>query len=133
MFKVEMETTVSSDRPSVTDLKVSYAAKHSVYFFTNKIRIDSDGFKNVILTASHTSPVRTEVSFAVGPSESVSWDDYSIVNLGIIESVPASFGNGMRVGIRMSSFDGLNVPTVHEFALEFQGGDDRQINIEGMS
>jgi hypothetical protein len=133
MFKVQMETEVSSEKPVVTDLKVSYAAKHSVYFFTNKIRIDSEGFNNVIVTASHTSPIRTELSYAVGPSESVSWDEYSIVDLGSLEPVPASFGNGMRFGIRLSSFDAVNVPTVHEFAIEFAPDTDKQVNIEGMS
>jgi len=133
MFKIEMETQVSSNKPSVRDLRVAYAAKHSVFFFTNRIKIDSDGFDEVILTASRTLPVRTEISFGVGPGDSVDWADYKALDLGEMASVPNSFGNRMRAGIRMTSFDTVNFPTVHEFALEFSSDDDVQINVEGLT
>lgn len=133
MFKVEMETRVSSSRPSVRDLRVAYAGKHSVLFFTNRIRIEASGFDNMILTASSTVPARTELSFAVGPGDSVDWADYRAIDLGEIANVPNSFGSRMRVGIRLASFDSVKYPTVHEFALEFSSDDDATVNLEGLS
>ncbi len=133
MFKVDMETRVSSNRPSVRDLKVSYSTKHSVFFFTNRIKVEAEGFNDMILTASSTLPSKTEVSFGVGPGSSIDWEDYTPVDLGKLVNIPKSFGNRSRVGIRLTSFDTVNVPIVHEFALEFNSDDDNQVNIEGLT
>jgi len=130
MFKITMETDSLSALPYVSDLAVSYGAKHAVFFFTNKIRIERDeDFGRMVLTASATTPSRTEAVFAVGPGESVDWKDYSPVDLGRLYRVPTALGDRVRVGIRMTSFDETAIPTVHEFALSFEGGDtDNQLN-----
>jgi hypothetical protein len=131
MFKIEMKTSVADRNPFVRDLSGTYVGKHSVFFFTNKIRIDGTRFGELIMTASSTLPARTEVSFGVGPGESVDWEDYRIVDLDRLNSVPAAFGKRMRVGIRLSSLDLVNVPVVHEFALSFESDDETQLNEEG--
>jgi len=131
MFKVELETQVSSNVPAVRDLSLVYRGKHSVFLFTNKIRIDGTRFGDAILTASSTLPVRTEIAFAVGSGESTSWEDYQIVELDRLAQVPDSYEKRMRVGIRLSSLDLTNVPVVHEFALSFGSDDEAELNLEG--
>ena len=59
------------------------------------------------------------------------WKDYSPVDLGRLYRVPAALGDRMRVGIRMTSFDETAFPTVHEFALSFEGEDtDNRLNVD---
>lgn len=132
MFKVEMEVTAVSGYASVMDFRIAYVTRHSVFFFTNSIKIESEGFDNMIVTASQTLPVRTEVAFGVGPANSSNWNDYIPVDLDRIESVPSSFGSRSKVGIRLTSFDLSAYPTVHEFALEFGADSDNKINQEGL-
>ena len=76
---------------------------------------------------------KTEVSFGIGPGNTVDWSKYKPLDLGEMANVPDSFGNRARIGIRLTSFDTINVPVVHEFALEFSADSDNQINIEGLT
>lgn len=128
MFKVEMETEVEGAFSTVRDLVVSYAGKHSVFFFSNRIKIDGEDFGRMIVTASYTLPQKTEIAFGIGPGGSVDWKDYEIVDLDRLHLVPSSFGGVARIGIRLSSYDDSNTPVVHEFALSFESDGDNQLN-----
>jgi len=130
MFKIEFSTDSPTTLPSVRDLVVSYAGKHSVFFFSNKIIIDSTSFDELIMTASVTLPAKTEIAFGIGPGDSVDWKDYEIVDLGRLKSVPDLFRSRMRVGVRFSSYDIEKYPVVHEYALSFQGDATEQMNVE---
>jgi len=128
-FKVELITELDGVVPQVRDLVISYVGKHSVFFFTDKIRIERGSeFGNAIITASVTLPSRTEVAFAFGPADSVEWSDYKVVDAGRLAQIPAAYRDRMRVGIRFTSYDAVSVATVHEFAFSFDSDDENKIN-----
>ena len=128
-FKVELTVEIGDGVPEVRDLVISYVGKHSVFFFTDKIRIErGTEFGNAIITASVTLPNRTEVVFAYGPGDSVDWSRYKVVESGRLVQIPASYRERMRVGIRFTSYDAVNAATVHEFAFSFDSDDENKIN-----
>lgn len=128
-FKVELVTELDGSVPQVRDLVISYVGKHSVFFFTDKIKIErGTEFGNAIVTASVTLPNRTEVAFGYGPGDSVDWSDYKVVEGGRLAQIPAAYGDRLRIGIRFTSYDAVNVATVHEFAFSFDSNDENKIN-----
>lgn len=128
-FKVELVTELGGSVPQMRDLIISYVGKHSVFFFTDRIRIErGTEFGNAVITASVTLPNRTEIAFAYGPGDSVDWSRYRVVEAGKLAQIPASYADRMRVGIRFTSYDDINVATVHEFAFSFDSTEENKIN-----
>jgi len=128
-FKIELITELNGDAPTVRDFTISYVGKHSVYFFTDRIRISrGDEFGNAIITASVTLPNKTEVALAFGPGDSVDWSDYEVIESGSIAQIPSDYSDMMRVGIRFTSQDAVNAATVHEFAFSFDSDDEEKVN-----
>jgi len=124
-FKIELETSTSSDAPLVTDFVITYVGKHSVYFFTKKIRIGSSSdARYLLLTASTTTPTKTEVRFGITDTNSADWEDYRIVSLNRLIQLDEDFGNKLKVGIKLTSHSITAVPVVEEFAffVDAEGG-----------
>lgn len=120
-FKIELETTISSDVPIVTDFVITYVGKHSVYFFTKKIKIGVSEARHLLLTASTTTPVKTEVRFGITDSNSADWEDYRIITLDRLVKLSDTFGKKIKVGIKLTSHDSVAYPIVEEFAFLVDG------------
>jgi len=128
VFMVELVTELRTDVPYVANLDVSYFGSHSVYFFSDAIRISSGYPENLILIASMSVPKKTQVLFGVGPGGSGDWKDYVPIELDRISSIPKSFGRRFKVGARLSSYDLTDVPVINEFALSFEAPTDNEVN-----
>lgn len=117
MFKVEMETADKFDNPIVGDFIISYASKHSVFFFTRKIKITkTSNIDNLIFTANLSEPEKTEVKFGITNSNSADWEDYKIITLDQLVSLPSDYGNSVKIGVKMSSYSETKYPVVQEFS-----------------
>jgi hypothetical protein len=129
MFMAELSSDSPIDVPYVADMSVSYVGSHSVYFFSDSIRVESGYPENLILTASMSTPRKTEIVFGIGPGGSGDWKDYVPVDLDRISSISKSFGKRFKVGARLSSYDLADVPVIHEFALSFEAPTDNEVNL----
>jgi hypothetical protein len=128
-FMVEMSTSSRVDRPYVAEMEISYVGAHSVYFFSDAIRIESGTPGHALLTASMSIPRKTDIVFGVGPGGSGDWKDYVPIDLDRIVSIPPSFGKRFKVGARLSSHDSLLSPVIHEFALSFEAPTNNEVNL----
>jgi len=128
-FQITLETTAETDIPTVSEFLITYATKEAVYFFTRKIRIDrTSNIDDILMTASVTTPQKTEVRFGVTDTNSAEWEDYQIVDLDELTHLPESFGTTIKVGIRLSSYSMTEVPIVHEFAFLLGTDSDNLLN-----
>ena len=128
-FKVELETDSSFANPIVSEFMITYAAKHSVFFFTRKIKIERNtNIDNIILTASYTEPTNTEIRFGIANSNTSNWENYKIVNLEELVSLPSNWGNILKVGIKLSSYSDTKYPVVQEFALLIGSDSNNKLN-----
>ena len=117
MFKVELETTSEFDNPVVGEFVISYAAKHSVFFFTRKIKITRDfNIDNMLFTASYSEPEKTEIKFGIADSNTADWEEYKVITLDQLVSLPSDYGSSVKIGIKMSSYSDTVYPVVQEFA-----------------
>jgi len=129
MFKVDLETTSENENPIVGDLVITFAAKHSVFFYTQKFKVDRDvNIDDILLTASLTEPKKTEILFGVANSATANWEDYKIVDLDQLVELSSVWGNIMKVGIKMSSYSSTVYPTVHEFGFLLGADSDNELN-----
>ena len=117
MFKVEMETTSEFDNPIVGEFVISYAAKHSVFFFTRKIKITrTSNIDNLLFTANFSEPEKTEIKFGISDGNTADWENYKVVTLDQLVSLPDDYGNSVKIGIKMSSYSETKYPVVQEFS-----------------
>lgn len=128
-FKVVLESYTSDSTPIVTDFVISYAAKHSVFFFTRKLKIDrKHNIGNILITSSYSEPQNTEIRFGITNSNSAEWQDYKIVNLNELITLSSNWGNVVKVGIKMSSYTETSYPVVQEFAFLLGSDNDNNLN-----
>ena len=128
-FQITFETTVESDVPELSEFLITYATKEAVYFFTRKIRIDkTSNIDDILITASVTTPQKTEVRFGITDTNSADWEDYQIVELNELTHLPEDFGTTVKVGVRLSSYSAMAVPIVHEFAFLLGTESDNTLN-----
>jgi hypothetical protein len=128
-FKVTLESQQTNTSPSVNNFVISYAAKHSVFFFSRKFKIDkSYNINDILMTASFLEPQNTELRFGITNSNSSNWEDYKIVNLNELVTLPSDWGNIMKVGIKMSSYTDKTYPVVQEFAFLLGSDNDNNLN-----
>ena len=128
-FKVTLESKQDSLTPIVNNFVISYATKHSVFFFSRKFKIDkSYSIDDILMTASYSEPQNTELRFGVTNSNSSDWQDYKIVNLDELVKLPVGWGNMVKVGIKMSSYTDKFYPEVQEFAFLLGSDSDNNLN-----
>jgi hypothetical protein len=131
MFKVEIETSYSSSYPIVGEFVVSYSSKHSVFFFTRKIKVDKGtNIDNIIVTATYSEPSNTEVKFGIVGSNSSNWEDYTIISQDQLKSLPSAWGNAVKIGVKMSSYSDVRYPVVQQIALLVGANSDNEINLQ---
>ena len=128
-FKVELETSSATEIPIVSDFVITYSTKHSVFFFTRKFKVErGSNIDNVLMTATYSTPTNTELRFGVTDSNSGNWEDYRIVNLNELISLPSDWGNIIKIGIKMSSFSEVEFPVVQEIAFLLGTDSDNELN-----
>lgn len=128
-FKVEFSTENIFANPVVSEFIITYAAKYSVFFFTRKIKIDkTTNLDNVILTANYTEPEKTEIRFGLASSNTSDWQDYKIVNLDELITLPSNWGSVLKVGIKLSSYSNTKYSIVQEFSLLIGVNSDNKLN-----
>jgi hypothetical protein len=125
-FKVEMTTDTKNISPHLINLSITYSTSFAVYFFTTKFALENDSnAKSGLLIANMTQPVNTEVKFGIVNTNSVDWNDYTVIEPDKFFSLQ-NFDN-IKVGIKMISYD-YNIPSVAEFALMSGGDKDNLLN-----
>jgi len=128
-FKVELETDSAFVNPIVSEFIITYAAKHAVFFFTRKIKIDrTTNLDNIILTANYSEPENTEIRFGLANSNTANWQDYKIVNLDELITLPSNWGSILKVGIKLSSYSDTKYPVIQEFAFLLGTDSDNKLN-----
>lgn len=129
-FKVELETISTNHNPFISDFVISYAAKHSVFFFSRKIKIEkTSNIDNLIITSSYAEPMNTEIKFGITNQNSSNWKDYKIINLDKLISLDENFGSMVKVGIKLSSYNSIRYPVVQEFGVFIGTDSDNRLNI----
>jgi hypothetical protein len=117
MFKVDLETETTIENPIVSEFIITYGGKHSVFFFTRKIKIEKNSnVDDMLLTASTSIPENTEIRFGVTSGNSSNWQDYKIIDLDKVEDLSTTWGSSVKVGIKLSSYSDVSVPVVQEIA-----------------
>lgn len=128
-FKVELETDSRIQIPVVSEFVITYASKHAVFFFTRKFKVErGSNIDNILITANYTLPTNTELRFGVVNSNSGDWEDYRIVDMNRLASLPGDWGNIVKVGVKMSSYSETAYPTVQEIALLLGTDTDNGLN-----
>jgi len=116
-FKVELETEDSFEIPIVSEFVITYASKHSVFFFTRKFKVERNaGIDTIILTANYSVPTNTELRFGVANEQTGDWEDYTLVDLNQLVNLGSDWGDIVKVGIKLSSYSATAYPTVQEVA-----------------
>ena len=127
-IKVHLESPSMTASPSVSDLVLPFFSKHVSYFFTVKMVMKKGtGIKGGMLVATVSVPTNTDVKWGVTNSASVDWNDYVEVIPGEMFTLPAGFGDRIKVGARMVSYDDERYPSIDEFALTFDSDIDNVI------
>jgi len=127
-FKVEFISYNDFDNPYVGDLIIIYANKHSVFFFTRKIKISKeDNVDNVIVTSSYSEPINTSVKFGITNTNSSDWEEYKIISLNELVKLDNN-GNSIKIGIKMSSSDPINYPIVQDIGVLIGSTADNRLN-----
>ena len=125
-FRVTMTTDTEDISPVITHLSIAYSTKFAVYFFTTKFSLENNsGAKKGLVTGTMTLPQYTEVKFGICDSNSVDWNDYSVVEINKFFELN-SFER-VKVGVKMLSYND-DVPEVAEFALLWGGDIANKVN-----
>ena len=128
-FKVGLEATDAFEVPVVSEFVITYAAKHAVFFFTRKIKVSKgSNIDNIVLTATYSTPSNTEVRFGLTNSNSANWEEYRLVNLDELISLPSDWGNAIKVGVKLSSYSDVRYPVVQQLAFLLGTDTDNELN-----
>ena len=128
-MRVVMESSSTSDNPSISNLVLPYSSKHASYFFVTKMSMTKgSSIKGGILTASVTVPKNTEAKWGVTGSNSANWNDYVSVTPDKLFELADGFGDRLKIGVKMLAYDDERYPTVDEFAVAFDSSMDNLLN-----
>jgi hypothetical protein len=128
-LRIVLESSKTEDNPSVSNLVLSYSSKHASYFFITKMSMGKgSSIKGGLLTASVVVPRNTEVKWGVVGSNSANWNDYVAVTPDKWFDLSDGFGDRLKVGVKLISYDDERAPTVDEFAIAFDSDADNLIN-----
>jgi len=130
-MRVLLESADASASPQVTALVLPFMAKHVSYFFTVKMVMEKgSNIRGGMLVGVSSAPANTDVRWGVADSASADWNDYVEVTPGKMFSLPEGFGDRIKVGAKMASYDDECYPSIDEFGLTFESSID---NILGRS
>ena len=128
-LRAELSTTIKDISPTIYKATISYRTKHAVYFFTQKFNMEagtsSDG---VIITGNYTAPQNTEVQFGMTGTNSIDWNDYSILDPDSIMAMPSGVDDKFKIGVKFTSSDPAAYATVDEFAVMLGGEEQTELN-----
>ncbi len=114
-IKIELISTIDNINDFVSYVQLVYTTKNASYFYTNKFTLDKDaGSKKGIIVANVSTPLNTEVQFAIGDSQASTWRDFTGVPTGTIFDMPT--GSDIKIGIKFTSYE-QTLPQVSEFAI----------------
>jgi len=126
-IKIVLESEISSDNPSVSNLILPYKARHASYFFTTKLSMTKGtSIRGGLLTASVLIPRNTEVKWGVS-SGSSNWNDFTQITPNKLFELPEDFGDRLKVAAKMISYDNVRYPTINEFSVAFDSDIDNLI------
>lgn len=128
-FRIVMESTVNNANPSVTGLVLPYHSRHASYFFMTKLTMTKgSGIKGGLLTTAVSVPKHTEVKWGVANSNTADWNDFLSVTPDKLFELPDGFGDRMKVGAKLLSYDDERYPSIDEFAVSFDSNIDNLIS-----
>ena len=126
--RVHLESTSAAATPSVSNLVLPFFSRHVSYFFTVKMAMErGTGIRGGMLVGLVSTPPNTGVQWGVSNGATADWNDYVEVTPGKAFALPEGFGDRIKVGARMASYDDENYPSVDEFALTFDSDIDNLI------
>jgi hypothetical protein len=126
---VTMGTDVASQTPEVMSLSASYDTEFATYFFTTKMIMEKNTkLDSGLITGHMTAPQNTEIKFGIASTNTADWHDYTVVELDKAFSIPESFNNKVKIGIKLISRSPVASPVVDEFAVSFGAEKDNLLN-----
>lgn len=127
-IRVHLESPAGSDSPEVSTLILPFFTRHVSYFFTVKMSMHKGtDIRGGMLVGVVSMPENTDVKWGVANSASADWNDYVEVTPGKAFTLPEGFGDRIKVGARMVSYDDERYPSVDEFSLTFDSDVDNLI------
>ena len=130
-IKIILESSVLSDSPKISALVLPYQAKHASYFFVTKIVMTKGtSIQGGLLTASVSTPRNTEIKWGIANNPSSNWNDFINITPDKLFTLPHNFGDRMKLGVKMLSYDNERYPSIDEFAIAFDANIDNLINKE---
>ena len=125
-FQVKVEIRSSGDISSIVhNINVIYTTKQTSYFFSEIFSLEKDSNINQgIITATINEPLNTEVKFGISDKNTSDWNSYQLVELD--KFFPLNNLENIKIGVKFSSYDVVNIPDVSEFAL-LCSGDKKEI------
>lgn len=128
-LRVVLESGVTTASPSVFNLVIPFLARHASYFFLTKISMEKGtSIRGGLLTASFSAPRNTDVKWGVTGGNSTNWNQFTSIEPDKLFELPDNFGDRMKVGVKMLSYDNDHYPSVDEFAVAFDSDIDNLIN-----
>lgn len=128
-MRVVLESSSPAGGPSVSALALPYHSRHASYFFLTKLSmLNGTSIRGGMLTASFVAPRNTEVKWGVAGSNSADWRDFTAVTPDRLFELADGFGDRLKVGVKMLSYDDDHYPSVDEFAVAFDSDVDNLVN-----
>jgi hypothetical protein len=128
-FRIVMESTVNNANPLVTGLVIPYYSRHASYFFMTKLAMTKGSdIKGGLLTAAVSVPKHTEVKWGVANSNTADWNNFLSITPDKLFELPDGFGNRMKIGAKLLSYDDERYPSIDEFAVSFDSNIDNLIS-----
>jgi hypothetical protein len=119
-MKVILESAMNGSNPSVSNLVIPYYSKHASYFFITKLSMKKGtSIQGGLLTATVSTPQNTDVEIGAVGNNSANWNDYISVTPDELFELPEGWGDRIKVGIKLHSYDGESIPVIDEFAVAF--------------
>lgn len=128
-MKIVLESSSTEDSPIVSSLVLPYHSKYASYFFVTKITMTKKtSIRGGILTASVSVPRNTEVKWGVSDGRTSDWNDFVRIEPDKLFTLSEDFGDRMKIGVKMLSYDDERYPSVDEFSVAFDSDIDNLIN-----
>lgn len=127
--RIVMESAVTGSTPNVSNLVIPYYARHASYFFLTKLSMKKGtAIKGGLLTASVSVPKNTAVKWGISGGNSQKWENFSIMEPDKLFALASNFGDRMKIGAKLLSYDDERYPSINEFSVAFDSDMDNLVN-----
>jgi hypothetical protein len=128
-MKIVLTSTSATENPIISSLVIPYYTKHASYYFATKITMaKGSSIKGGLLTTAVSVPRNTEIKWGVSDKNSVNWNDFISITPDKLFSLPDNFGDRVKIGAKILTYDDERYATIDEFSVAFNAELDNLIN-----